>query len=375
MGSSNRILILNERDPLHPRAGGAEVHLAELAPHLAHRGYELTQFACSFPGSRPKETQGALQVRRIGPLPFYYARAAWLCAQETRRGRYDLVIEILAKFPFYSPLYSSAPVLAICHHLFGRTAFLQIAWPIATAVYLAEKTIPTFYRRPAFIVGSESTRTDLVERGISGDRIRLIPYGARPTAPSSGVLKSRPSHHARICFVGRLEPYKQVDILLRAAALLVGRIPDLEVFVIGRGSERERLERIAQEIGIGDITRFTGYVSDEERDALLRETRVCVFPSVREGWGLTVIEANACGVPVVATHAPGLRDSVVDGETGFLVADGNIEGFAERIAQLLTDDALATRMSTAAQDWAKRFDWKHAADALDESLQRLKGAI
>ena len=144
--------------------------------------------------------------------------------------------------------------------------------------------------------------------------------------------------------------------------------------MIGRGVERERLEQIARKEGIGSITRFTGFVSDDERDALLRDTRVCVFPSVREGWGLTVIEANAFGVPVVATNAPGLRDSVVDGETGFLVPDRDVEAFAERIGRLLTDDALAARMGDAARNWAKRFDWMHAAEALDQSLQSLRSA-
>ncbi len=124
MSRPSRVLVLNERDPLHPKAGGAEVHLTELAPRLSERGFELTQLACSFAGASTSEVVDEMQVRRLGPLPVYYPRAAYQCWRDTARGRFDVVIEILAKLPFYSPLYSSVPVLAICHHLFGDTAYL-----------------------------------------------------------------------------------------------------------------------------------------------------------------------------------------------------------------------------------------------------------
>ena len=178
----------------------------------------------------------------------------------------------------------------------------------------------------------------------------------------------------RIAYVGRLEPYKKVDVLLRAVARLVDRFPDAEVVVIGRGSDRPRLERVAGEVGIAGRTRFTGFVEDAERDRLLAESRVCVCPSAKEGWGLTVIESNAVGTPVVATHAPGLRDAVRDEETGFLVAEGDVVGFADRIGRLLADDALAEQMSRDAVAWARRFDWDRAADDMAEALTSLRPA-
>jgi glycosyltransferase involved in cell wall biosynthesis len=157
--------------------------------------------------------------------------------------------------------------------------------------------------------------------------------------------------------------------MLRAMAKLAGRFPDVEILVIGRGSASESLQALAKQLGLAGRTRFTGFVSDEERNALLLETRVCVCPSEKEGWGLTVIESNATGTPVVATDAPGLRDSVRAGETGFLVPTRSVDAFAERIGQLLDDDDLALSMSRAALEWSKKFDWDRAADDMAEALE------
>jgi glycosyltransferase involved in cell wall biosynthesis len=257
-------------------------------------------------------------------------------------------------------------VVAVCHHLFGRAAFLQVAWPIAAAVWSVERLIPYAYRRALFVAVSESTKDDLVERGVAAERIRIVHNGiSTPARPPSPLAARR----RRVVYLGRLEPYKRVDVMLRAVARLVDRFPDLEVRVIGRGQSRPALEQVARELGLGARTRFVGFVSDAERDRLLAEARVCVCPSVKEGWGLTVIESNAIGVPVVATDAPGLRDAVRDGETGFLVPEGDVAAFADRIGRLLADDALVARMSDAAATWADGFTWDAAADGMERVLE------
>ncbi len=365
-----RVLVLNERDARHPRAGGAEVHVAEIFGRLAGRGFEVTQAACSFPGAPPRERVDGLDIHRLARLPFYYPRAAWICARETRRGRFDLVVECLNKLPFYAPLYSRAPVLALCHHLFGEVAFNQVPWPVAAVVWTAERGIPLLYRRVPFVTISESSRADLVARGLPRDQIRVIPCGVRRPEIEPPPLASRPQ---RVVYFGRLEPYKRVDVLLRAMAKLAPRWPEVETVVIGRGTGSARLETLARDLGLESRVRFTGFVPDAERDALVAGARVCVCASIKEGWGLTVIEANALGTPVVASDAPGLRESVRDGETGFLVAEGDVDGFAARIGTLLQDDALAGRFSCAALAWSHRFDWDDAARQMEGVLHELRG--
>jgi len=362
---SPRILVLNERDLDHPRAGGAEIHVGEVFGRLAARGYHVTLATSSFAGGAASAQQDGMRIVRLGGLPFYYTNAARLCARETRRGAFDVVVECLNKLPFLSPVYSAVPVVALCHHLFGETAFQQVAWPIAAAVWTAERLIPTLYRRTPFVSISNSTRDDLVARGIARDRVRVIECGiGRPAIQPLPIGQRGP----RVVYVGRLEPYKRVDVLLAAVARLREAFADIELDVIGRGSDQDRLERIASELGLSDRTRFRGFVEDAERDRLLGAARVCVCPSTKEGWGLTVIESNALGTPVVATDAPGLRDSVLDGKTGFLAAEGDVNGFARRIAQILRDDVLADELSSAALAWSRRFDWDRAADEMAASL-------
>ena len=357
-----RALVLNERDPRHPAAGGAEVHVAEVARRLAADGFELTQLACSFRGAPAREEQEGLSVRRLGPLAAYYPRVVLETARETRRGRFDLVIEHLNKVPFCAAAYAKVPVLAVSHHLFGRSAFLQVAWPVAAGVVALERLIPAGYREVPFLAVSQSSKDDLVARGIPAGQVEIVHNGIRPPRVAPRPWSERP---LRLAYLGRLEPYKRVDLLLRAAAKLVPRHPELEIVLIGRGSARPGLERLARELGLAARTRFAGFVADDERDRLLADARVCACPSVKEGWGLTVIEVNALGTPVVATDAPGLRDAVRDGETGLLVADGPAPAFAARlaarIAEILDDPALAERLAHGALDWSRRFSWDQTA--------------
>jgi glycosyltransferase involved in cell wall biosynthesis len=360
------VLILNERDLHHPRAGGAETHVYEIFSRLVARGHAVAHLAVGFAGAPRVERIRGIEVRRLGPLPLYYPRAAWTTRRETGRGRFDVVVECLNKVPYGSPLYARRPVLALCHHLFGEVAFQQVAWPVAAAVWSAERVVPLLYRRTRFVAISDSTRRDLVARGVPAERISVSRPGVAHAACAGALDTARPR---RVVYVGRLEAYKKVDLLLRAVARLTDALPDVEIVVVGRGPARPALEALARSLGLASRTRFTGFVPDTERDRLLADARVCVCPSEKEGWGLTVIESNAVGTPVVATDADGLRDSVRDGETGFLVADGDVEGFAQRIGELLRDDDLAQRMSRAALAWSRRFDWEIAADEMAEALQ------
>jgi len=367
--SACRVLILNERDPRHPKAGGAETHVSEIFGRLARRGYEVTQLSAGFAGGAESEWVDDVRVRRLGRLARYYPAAVAVTARETRASRFDVVVECLNKVPYYSPLYARAPVLALCHHLFGEVAFQQVSWPVAAAVWTSERLIPAVYGRRPFLAISESSKDDLVRRGIPAEQVVVSHPGIRrPRVPFS-VERPR-GHH--VVYVGRLEAYKKVDVLLKAMARIAPRFPDARITVMGRGPARPRLEALAAELGLADRTVFTGFVSDDERDALLAEARVCVCPSEKEGWGLTVIESNATGTPVVATDADGLRDSVRDAETGFLVADEDVPGFADRIGELLGDDELALRMSRAALAWSQRFDWDRAAADMADAIARAR---
>jgi hypothetical protein len=172
-----RVLILNERDPHHPNAGGAEIHVHEIFRRLAARGFEVTQLVSQGQGTSERETIDGVDVRRLGRLRAYYPSVAWTCARETRAGKHDVVVECLNKVPFYSPVYSAVPVLAICHHLFGEVAFQQVPWPIAAGVWSAEQLIPPLYRKCPVVAISESSRDELVARGLRRELVRVSHCG------------------------------------------------------------------------------------------------------------------------------------------------------------------------------------------------------
>jgi len=360
------ILVLNERDPEHPKAGGAEVHVAEIFSRLADRGHRIHWLASGFRGGARRAILDGMHLERCGALPRYYGGMPMRVRRACSEWSIDLVVDCLNKVPFHAPLYAGRPVLALCHHLFGEVAFQQVAWPIAAGVFLAERGLATVYRSSLFVAISESSRDDLVTRGIAPERIRLSHPGIR--RPERKVQPEAP-RPCRITYLGRLERYKRVDVLLEAAAALVDRFPELEIVVIGRGPERLRLEQQAGALGLAHRVCFTGFVEDAERDALLAETRTCVFASEKEGWGLTVIEANALGTPVVASDVPGLRDSIRHEQTGLLVPAGEVSAFVEALGRLLAEDAFSLEVRRAAYEWSRRFDWSRAADEMEAAIE------
>ncbi len=361
-----RILVLNERDLEHPKAGGAEIHVDRLFARVAAQGHRVVQYASGFRGGARHARIHGVEIERRGPLPAYYLGLPLRVVRARRRGEFDVVVECLNKLPFYSPLYAGVPVLALCHHLFGEVVWDQAAWPIAAVVRSAELGLPLAYRDCDFLAISPSTHDDLVARGLRPERIRTSLPGIDRPARAVDPEAPRPP---RLAYVGRLEAYKRVDLLLEAAALLVPRFPELELVVIGRGAERERLESRAAALGLAERTRFTGFIDDAERDALLAGARACVFPSRKEGFGLTVVEANALATPVVARDAPGLRDSVRDGETGRLVSGDAPSDWAQALAPLLAEDAAALAMRRHALEFSRRFDWDRAAAELLEAVE------
>lgn len=363
-----KVLAFNWRDIRHPEAGGAEVHLHEIMKGLISRGHSVTLLCSSFPGAASTEEVDGIETLRAGDwwnanfvLPRKYTGSL-------RRRNFDLIVEDINKLPFFTPAYARCPVVAVVPHLFGTTVFQETNVPFALYVWSYEFFIPFVYRRAPFIAISESTRDDLVSRGIPREKVHLVHCGMDHGTYSfdPGVkVNERPT----VVFLGRLRKYKGVQYLLRAMPAVRESVPDARLLVIGDGPYRRSLEKLASEIGLGDAVTFTGHVPQEEKVRLLRTAHVAASPSPKEGWGLTVVEANACGTPVVASRSPGLRDSVRDGETGFLVRHGDHGELAERIVGILSDAELRAKMSEAAVEWARRFTWERCASACAEIME------
>ena len=363
------ILFINWRDIKNPEAGGAEVHLHEISRRIAARGHRVTVLASGYEGAPAEEqVDGVRIVRRGGKFGFNYhvpgASRALLASDD-----FDVVVDDINKIPFYTPLYIRKPILALSHHLFAETIFLETAFPLAAYVYLSEALIPLVYRRTRFVAVSDSTRDELVRRGIPGGNIRVVHNAVDHDRYTPG---NRPkAAQPLVAYLGRIKRYKRIDLVLVAAKMVFEKFPTARLIVVGSGDYLPELAKLAGRLGIADRVEFTGFVTEDRKIAVLREAHVVVNPSSKEGWGVTVTEANACGTPVVASNVPGLKDAVLDGKTGFLVKYGDAQGFADSIASILADDSLRTRLSQAAVRWAQEFNWDRSADSILEVIAEL----
>lgn len=365
-----RILLVNWNDRENPHAGGAEVHVHELFGRLARRGHEIDLITSGWAGSAPATELDGIRVRRIGGRYTFALQARGAVRRLLRAHRYDVVVEDINKLPLYLTQLTDLPFCAIIPHLFGATAFAEASWPIAAVVWAAEGLIPRVYRRAWFHAISDSTRDDLVRRGVPPERVEVIhpgvdatwycPDGATPRAASPTFL-----------YVGRLKRYKGVEIALRALALARQARPDVVLEIAGQGDDRARLERLARELDLGDAVRFLGFVPEEEKRRLLRRAWAVVLPSPNEGWGISNVEAAGCGTPALASDSPGLRESVRDGATGFLVPHGSADALADRMLALAADPGLVSRLGRGARTFAEQLSWERAAEATEAHLQRV----
>ena len=361
---------MNWNDRENPYAGGAEIHLHEIFGRLARRGHSVDLVASGWPGARPEEELDGMRVRRYGGRYSFALRARGVVRRLLRANAYDVVVEDINKLPLFLAGLTEAPFSALVPHLFGTTAFREASWPIAAVVWAAERLIPRAYRRAWFHAISESTRDDLARRGVPRERIEVIHPGVDAAwyTPDAAVSRTR---EPTFLYVGRLKRYKGVEIALRALAIARKSRPDVVLDIAGQGDDRGRLERLARRLGLGTAARFRGFVSDEEKRRLLRRSWCVVLASPKEGWGISNVEAAACGTPAIASDSPGLRESVRHGETGFLVPHGDVAALADRMLEIAGDPALVSRLGVSARAFAERLSWDHAAQATEAHLQRV----
>jgi glycosyltransferase involved in cell wall biosynthesis len=364
-----RLLVINWLDRENPQAGGAETHLHEIYGRLAQRGHDVTLLCSGWDGCTPETTLDGMSVHRVGGRWSFalHVRAAY--RRLRARGAFDIVIEDINKLPLLTPLWVKERVDVVVPHLFGWTAFREAGWPIAATVVAAERTIPLVYRRCAFTAISESTRSDLLARGIPLERTRVIYCGIDSQAFTPDPVSR--SATPLIAYVGRLRRYKGVELILRAAAQM--RDCSTEVEIAGTGEDRPRLEALAASLDLGRRVRFLGFVSEAAKSALLRRAWIVSLTSPKEGWGITNLEAAACGTPVVASDSPGLRESVLDGRTGFLVPHGDVTALAGAFDRIIADPTLVTQLGTVGREFAESFTWESAADHTEAHLlQRVR---
>ncbi|MGY1753613.1 glycosyltransferase family 4 protein [Blastococcus sp. SYSU D01042] len=343
------VLFVNWRDVSHPEGGGSERYVQRIAEGLAAAGLRVT-LLCAEHGRAPREetVNGVRIVRRGHRLSVYPRALAYV-----RRHQPRLVVDVQNGIPFCSTLATRNPVTTVVHHVhkeqwpmvFGRVGG-RIGW------WLESVVAPRVYRRVPYVTISEATGREMSGLGIAPERITLVPVGTEPIVPVPTPRSTTP----RLITLGRLVPHKQVEHSLEILARLSDRWPDLQLAVVGEGWWEDSLRAEAERLGVADRVEFTGFLDETGKHEQLAAAWVFVCPSVKEGWGMVVVEAGGHGVPTVGYHSSGgLQESVVDGVSGVLVDD--LDQMTEAVAHLLEDADARRAMGEAAIRHAATFEW------------------
>ena len=366
-----RILIFNWRDLSHPWAGGAEVFLFETARRWVRQGHSVTWICGRHRQQASHSTQEGIEIIRRGGTYLVYLQAAayYLTTALAGRGRapFDVILDSANGIPFFTPLFSRLPKVIMVHHVHREVFFQEMPRLLAHAgCWMETVAMPFLCRRTPFLTVSESSKAALVKLGLAAPQISIVYNGVDHNIYRPGEK----GQHPLIAYVGRLRNYKSLPIAIQAMPAILRSIPGARLVIAGSGEAQSRLQQMAREAGIAEQVQFLGYISQVEKVRLLQQAQVVVNPSMKEGWGISVIEANACATPVVGSDVCGLCDSILDGETGLLFPYGDSEALADRLIHLLQDSGERARLSANALDWSQHFNWECTAE---ETLSVLSG--
>jgi glycosyltransferase involved in cell wall biosynthesis len=358
-----RVHFIAWRDIDDPEAGGSELHAHRVASLWGDAGIDVTFRTSAVHGASTALTREGYRVIRQAGRYGVFPGAAWEGMRMGHRPG-DALVEIWNGMPFFSPLWYRGPRLVFLHHVHAEMWGMVLPDKLAKLGSTLERRIaPLVYRDSRIVTLSESSRDEIIEMlGLRPGRVTLAPPGIDPEFSPGGSRDASPL----VVAVGRLVPVKRFIPFIRAMASVRERVPALRVVIIGEGYRRFELEELRAELGAESWLELPGRVTDDELIDWYRRAWVVASASLREGWGMTLTEAAACGTPAVATAIAGHTDAVVDGETGLLVR--SVEEMAGAVERVLTDDGLRARLSQGALERARCFTWGTTARLALEAL-------
>jgi len=398
MGSANdvgpHVVFLNWRDTGHPQGGGSERYVERIAFGLAQRGYRVTICCSAYSGAPRRQAIRGVQFRRSGnDLTVYWYALLFLL-----RASADVVVDVQNGLPFFSRLVARCPVLVLVHHL-HREQWRIVFGPLVGRIgwWIESWLAPRVYRSCQYVTVSQATRRELARVGVPQSRTRVIhngldaptggPASGSASAPAGGSASGSASGSAGgrarggrsqtplLVAVSRLAPHKRLEHAIDALAQLRPRWPELRLELLGQGPWLDRLAAHAAELGVADAVTLRGWVPEHDKHQALQRAWLHLCPSVKEGWGIVIMEAAAHGVPTVAYRsAGGVTESVRSGRTGILVDDG-VDAFVAGVAALLADHELRATMSSACMARATEYGWEASVDAFEALVAAQLGRL
>lgn len=361
------ILCFSWRGPKHPDAGGAEISTIEHAKYWVKTGHKVTIFTSGFKDAEELEYIDGIRIIRRGSQFFSVHLAAFKWFVFDRKEQFDIVIDQFHGIPFFTPIFVKGRKLGFIHETtkeVWKLNQLRVPFNLLTAivgVFLEPFIFKLFYRNVPFMTVSESTARDLTEWGIPKKQITVIYNGL--TVPRMQRVFKREKKKTLI-FLGALSKDKGIESALKVFQIIDKTEKDRwQFWVVGRAdpSYLNNLRLQTRKLRIDKKIHLWGFVSEAKKFQLLSRAHIAINPSIREGWGLVVIEAAYVGTPTVAFDVPGLRDSIINNKTGIICAQNTVEDLAEKILELIEDAKKYKRISRNAAVWGRRFSWEKSA--------------
>ena len=325
-----KILYVSHRDITNPRSGGAEIYAQIFLEHLSSQGHSIDIVTSRFGDQVKSQKIGNINFFRfngyIGPhlaLPFIALTK-----------RYNIIIADLGHVvPWPILILKKNILINIFHHLHKRTLSGQVTKFSRKFLTIAEEFYPILYRNSLFVTVSTTSMNDLLELGINKDRIKLI----KPGVDLKFFIPRKKSEIPQLVYFSGLREYKRPYFAIDVLKTLLSKYCELKLIITGEGPSLPKIKNLVKEKNLEGNVKFTGKIQREQLSKLVSESQVNLQFSIAEGFGITAIEASACGTPTVAFKTTGVVDAIEEGENGFLVDDGDLDEFTKKVDIILQD--------------------------------------
>ncbi len=364
--SIRKITIVAWRDLEDVTAGGSEIHAHEIAKRWAEAGLEVTMRTASTDNNDSVGMRDGYKIIRKSSKYSVFGQTV-IDGLIGRMPEADVLVEIWNGMPFLSPIWSKGPRVVILHHVHEKALWRSVL-PIGLAdvgAYFEKKVAPKFYRNTRVITPSTSSADEVIDLlGWPDYHVNVVHPGVNSRFRPQG----QKSEYPLIFAVGRLVEVKRYDWVINAVNQLRKRVPNAQLVIAGEGAAKPDLYKLIDELDASSWCKLAGKISDSQLVSYYRRAWAVVSASMREGWGMTLTEAGACGTLSVASRIPGHMDAVVDGETGFLF--DTLEQFVECLVQVTTDRELSKQLSVGALRHSSQLTWDAAATRAFQILDR-----
>lgn len=351
------ILILNWRDPKNPKSGGAEIVTLNHAKAWVNKGENVTWFTSRFKGSKENEKINGVNIVRRGNFitVFFHAFLFYLFS----KNKFDVVIDEIHGLPFFTPLYVRIPKIAFIHEVADEIWDYMYPFPVNYLGKLIEPLYFKLYKNIKFWTDADSTIDDLVKKGIKRKNCVAINC---PIENKSLSKLPKKENIPTFVFVSRVVKMKGIEDVIRSFFYILREIKDARLWIIGDGESGyvNQLKENMESYSISTKVKFWGKVTESKKIELIRKAHILLHASIKEGWGLVVIEAASQATPSVVYNVSGLRDSVINNKTGVVLEENSAKEMAKQAVRLLKNVKTYKNFQEAGLIRARNLTWEKA---------------